>query len=358
MATERNLSPLKQPVAVGSTDEQKKYSSILQGKATNALTKTSKKSMELDPFTLTGRTTRDGVQVFLENYNSLSLNVQTHKVLDALTIKLTSNFPFGAKATAEQIASHRIVEISVDEYMQLCGLSDRKEARKQLKEAIHTLYNISLEWDEISYIVPEGKKKRVKQENHYSVRLTDAKIEAKENPLRRGKVVFAFSYTLAQYLSKAYIMAYPDKLLSINAKYNPHSYYMGRKITEHHNMNIGKDNANRIAVSTLLKALPDMPTYADVMRGNSRSVTQKIIQPFERDLIALKDTYGILASWKYCNSKGEPLTDEQIESYTYDVWEKWLIEFELTDYPDQSDRLAKIEERKKISTKKKNQSKQ
>lgn len=355
MQNDKQLFTPRQPKTNETTPEQRKeYSSILQGKPTNTVTKTSKKSLALDPFTETGRANREGVQVFLKNYNALSLNVQTHKVLDALTIKLTNNFPFGETATAEQIAERRIVEITVDEYMQLCGLKDRKEARKQLKEAIQTLYNISLEWDEVSYIVPEGKKKRVKQSVHYNIRLTDAIIELEENPLKRGKVVFAFSFTLAQYLSKAYIMPYPNKLLALNAKYNPHSYYMGRKLAEHHNMNIGKENANRIAVSTLLKALPDMPTYAEVMQNMNGSLTQKIIQPFERDLIALVNN-GILASWKYCNSKGEPLTEEQIDSYSYDVWEKWLIEFELADYPDQSERLEKIAERKKIATKKKAQ---
>ena len=242
--------------------------------------------------------------------------------------------------------------------MELCGLKDKKEARKQLNEAMQTLYNLSLSWDELRYYVPEGKKKRVKENVHWQARIIDYMGQDLEQaPVRRGRVYAKFTMDIARYLSQAYIMPYPDKLMTINSKQNPHSYYIGRKLAEHHNMNIGKANACRISVKALLDALPDLPSYDSIMNSNSRSVTQKIIQPFERDLIALKDTYNVLKSWKYCNHNGEPLTEEQVESYSYSTWEQWLIEFELADYPDQSERLAKIEERKRIASKKKSQNK-
>ena len=333
-------------------DGEQSYSKFLQGKATNALAHISKRGVSPDPITGAGSITVEGVSIFLKNYNSIALNIPTHKVLDALTIKLSSNFPYGKEVTAEAIDRHRGVDISVKEYMDLCQLKDRKEARRQLKEAVLTLYDVSLEWDEIRYHTPDGKKKRKKETLHWKARIIDtAGADIGQDPVQRGKVSIKFTYDIAKYLSQSFIMPYPDKLLSIDAKHNPHSYYMGRKLAEHHNMNIGKGNANRIAVKTLLECLPDLPSYETVMSGNSRSVTQKIIQPFERDLIALQDTYGILSSWHYCNKNGEPLTDEQVESYSYDSWVQWLIEFELTSYPDQSDRLAAIASRKNTAKK-------
>ena len=298
----------------------------------------------------------EGVEIFLRNYNNILLNVPTHKVLDALTIKLTNGFPHGENITAELIDKRREVILSVNEYMTLCGTTDRKEARKQLKTAINTLYDASLQWEEERYIIPEGKKRRVKQTIPWSTRILDTKGgDPTQDPVQNGKVCVFFAFTLAKYLSQAFPMPYPIGLLKINGNTNRHSYFIGRKLAEHHNMNIAKDNANRISVLTLINACPDLPSYDEVMEDANGSITQKIIQPFERDLIALKGKYGVLKDWHYCNSKGEPLTDEQVENYSYSTWKDWLVEFELADYPDQSDRIAKIEERKKKAYKRKAQ---
>lgn len=353
----RKIAPSIKPYKA-TERENGAYSNILQAKATNNLQHTSKKDFLLNPITQIASVENEGVEIFIRNYNNIVLNVPTHKVLDALTIKLTNGFPHGETATAESIDKHRGVTLSVNEYMGLCGTSDRKEARKQLKTAINTLYDTSLQWEEERYILPEGKKRRVKQNIPWSTRILDTKGgDPTKDPVQNGKVIVYFAFTLAKYLSQAFPMPYPIGLLKINGNANRHSYFIGRKLAEHHNMNIGKDNSNRIAVTTLLHACPDLPIYNDVI-VEGKHITQQIIQPFERDLIALKDKYNILKDWRYCNSKGEPLTNEQVESYNYSTWKQWLVEFELTDYPDQSDRLVKIEERKKkIAHKRKSQAK-
>ena len=333
-------------------EKETSYSKLLQGKATNALAHVSKRGITPNPITGMGDiTTAEGVDISFKNFNGIVLNVPTHKVLDALTIKLSNNFPYGENVSAETIDRHRNVELSIDEYMGLCQIKDPKEARQQLKNAVLTLYDVSLEWDEIRYTTPEGKKKRKKEATHWKARIIDmAGSDIGQDPIKHGKVSVKFTFDIAKYFSQAFIMPYPDKLLSINAKYNPHSYYIGRKMAEHHNMNIGKDNSNRIAVKTLLDCLPDLPKYDEIMDA-ARQVTKRIIMPFERDLIALKDTYGIITSWRYCNKNGEPLADEQIVSYSYDTWTQWLIEFELASYPAQGERLAAISTRKRAAKK-------
>lgn len=319
-----------------TTEEQKnvtasaKYSNILQGRATNALSKTSKKSMNYDDKVGNSWSNQDGVLIKLNDSTNLNLNVQAHKVLDALILKLTCNFTLGKKATAEVINKSRAVTLSLTEYMELCGLRDKKEARKQLTEAVRAIYNISMGWQETIY---EGKKKI---ERRWQARVADVMGEEwVESPIKNSKVLFKFTFDMAEYLSMAYIMPYPENLFQINSKYNPHSYYLGRRLLDHYNQNINKENRNRILVKTLLRGIPDLPRYEEVRR-----VKELIIDPFERDLDALVDIYGILCSWEYCSKGGTPVPEEQLVGIDYNTWASLLVLFKPKDYPEQRERLS------------------
>ena len=322
---------------------QLQYSKILQGKCTNAITKQSKKTLHYNNINDTADiVTSDGVKIYLQRFQSLNLNVNTYKVLDACVVKLTKNFPHGDNISLDVLDKHRTLTFSVDEYMQMCHIKDRKQAFEQLRDAVRTLYNLTISGTEVRYIIPRGKTKLQRDEWRFEARLLEFIGEAYyDRPIVDGYVELHFSMDMAKYFSRAYLMPYPNGLLIINGKHNPHSYFIGRKLAEHHNMNIGKSNSNRIAVKSLIDALPDLPKREQVMKGN-RNLTQQIIQPFERDLIALKDSYGMLADWHYCQSNGELLTDEQIESYSFNEWSTWLVDFTFADYPDQSDRIQKI----------------
>lgn len=309
-----------------------KYNNLLQGKATNALSRTSKKSMNYDRREDSGWAKQDGVVVTLQNCSLLNLNVQTHKVFHALLLKLTKNFSMKKKATAETINKGREVVLSLKEYMDLCGLKDRKESRKQLKEAVQAIYNISLEWTDIRC---NGKKK---EEITWKARIAELLgQEWSDDPVKNSKVIFRFTFDIAERLSQSYIMPFPQNLFHINSKQNPHSYYIGQKLLVHYNQNFDRDNRNRIQVSTLLRGLPDIPTYDD-----TEHITQLIIEPFERDLDALVDRYSVLDSWEYCNKKGAPLTEKQLENMSYDVWTNLLIQFEPKDYPRDINKIEKI----------------
>ena len=349
---EVSAEPSEQPKKTAGLGNEP-YSKMLQGKATNVIAHTSKKGFLINPINQIASTEYNGITIFLRNYSNIVLNVPTKKVLDILTIKLTSNFPYGENVTTGSIDNHRNVEITLDEYMRACNLKNKKEAKKQLNESIQSLFDVAIEWDEEKWTIPKGKKKRIKQTIHWKARILDTiGNEIEKSPIQNGKATVKFTFDIAKYLSQSFVMEYPVKLLKVNGKRNPHSYFLGRKIALHHNMNIGKENQNRISVVALIHACPDLPSYDDV-KVEGKHITQQIIQPFERDLIALKGKYGILKDWHYCNSKGEPLTDEQVENYSYSTWKDWLVEFELADYPDQSDRIAKIEERKKKAYKRK-----
>lgn len=351
-------SATQTPAAKTDQQKNKSYGNILQGKPTNALATSSGKNIKSN---LADNVTvlKDNVQIIIEQFSQVKLNVPTLKVLDACILKLTQHFPHGTDVTDETLVKYKNIKISTDEYMEMTGLVNRQKAYAQLENAMDTLYRISFEWDDQIYV--KGKKKDV----HYKMRLAEALKSVKEsdreiNP-QTGKAEFIFArgiFTLslgmdmARYFASAYVMPYPYNLLAINSHNNPHSYFIGRKLALHHNMNVGKPNFNRISVKSLIATIPDLPKYDEVM-SESRQITKRIIQPFERDLIALQDNYGILKSWRYCNSGGEPITDAQAEKYDYDTWIEWLVEFELADYPDQSERIIQ----KKLALLSKNKSK-
>ena len=145
----------------------------------------------------------------------------------------------------------------------------------------------------------------------------------------------------------SYPMPFNNKAYEINDHKYPNAYGFATKIFAHHNMNITKQNANRIGVSTLLRSAQSIPSYEEVMQSD-RHFDKRIRTPFERDLDALmRPEYGILESWEYCNAKGEPLADEQIDLKNYDVFSQLLINFKLKDYPDQTERIKKMQAAKK-----------
>lgn len=207
--------------------------------------------------------------------------------------------------------------------MNLCALNDRKEGKKQLKRAIQAIYNLSMKWSETHY---EGKK----VERNWQVRVADLMAEEWfEDPVRNSKVLFKFTFDIAEYLSQAYIMPYPENLFQINSRYNPHAYYLGKKLIDHYNQNKRKINRDRILVSTLLKCLPDLPDYE-----STQHVSQLIISPFERDLDALVDDYRILNVWEYCSKDGVILAEDQLKNVDYTTWINLFVLFEPLNFPE------------------------
>lgn len=303
------------------------YSNILQGNALNRYIHSGKKQVVLDKYTGKGEVkSQDDIRIFLTNYDQLNLTVQTKKLLDYTTTQLTRKISMDSDLSIEKLEKQRSIVLDVDSYMETCGLKDKKTVRQQLKEDSNVLFNSYIECKETRYISEPGKKGRKKETVHFKLRIFD-KVEFKHG----GQVEISFSMEIAKYLQGAYIMPYPDSIYRINSHLRPHSYYLARKIAEHHNMNAKKTNANLISVSTLLAACPDIPSYDEVI-STSKHVTKLIIAPFERDLNALVEA-GVLISWKYCNSNGTSLTEEQYQNMDYQTVTGLLIRFELKDYP-------------------------
>lgn len=310
------------------------YMNLLQGKGTNALAQISNKSFITDPMKPdTAVAEANGVKIITTDINT-KVDGNTLRVYDALTIKMTANLPYGNNVPLESIDKARHVTLTVREYMDLCGKSDRKAAREQLNEAITTLYGLSMEWNEKFYDIQEGSTKATYHDKHWHLRIIDSYGDDLENPVQNGEVDLYFSMSLAKYFTQAYIMPHATALFKVNLKRHPNAYHIGRELELHHNMNLGKANENRISVLTLLKTTPGIPSYEEVM-SSSRQVTRDIIRKLDDGLLALEREYHILEKWNYCNSGGLPLTDDQIDDYSYEEWSTWLVEYELSDYPTQ-----------------------
>ena len=107
---------------------------------------------------------------------------------------------------------------------------------------------------------------------------------------------------------------------------------------------------NRLKVSTLLKHtnLPTIEKLKNEKYNNSRQWPTRIKEPFEKALDAL--TGYVITNWEYVKPKGEPLTDEEAYNITdYEGFIDLLVQFEIKDAPDHSDRLARRAEEKKAA---------
>ena len=210
------------------------FNTIRQGKATNTLTKIRAmecKTATIDPVTGTASFTKGKFTLTIPNYTQLAgLKTSTYQLLDAITIALTET---GAKSPT--------VIIPLSAYMEKRGLKDRKEAKNQVKADLEVLRQASI----------TGEEKRGGNTSSYSfVNLADS-----GEVRRNGDIVFTFGNSFFSMLKNYPVMPYPVLLQRVNNKRNPHSYYLGKKIAEHKNMNIIKSNADIISVRTLLESV-------------------------------------------------------------------------------------------------------
>lgn len=321
-----NQKPISPSILPDNKIEISQFSTIRQGRGTNTLTKitTTKNQGTKDKIADKLTIKKDGVTVSIANFsNVLGLKTTTHQLLNALMVTLT-----------EAGVKEQGVALPLEDYMALRGLKDKKTARSQVKADLDTLYNASMSFKE---------NIKGKDQDFYDVRIIESK------GIKNGVIYASFSSQLFKVIQEYPIMSYPLALWKINPNRNPNSFYFGAKITEHKNMNLGKKNEDIISVQTLLKATPELPTYEEVQNSN-RAFTSRIIEPFKRDMDALKD----ILQWEYCKSRGEPVTDEELEKLDYDIFSRLLIKVYWHSYPDKTLYLENKEKKKKRAKKKKN----
>ncbi len=304
-AQQKALLELKEP-----------YIAMLNGTATNQLTNININSIPPTIDVITGNATieQGTLKVFIDKYSELKgVRTSTLKLLDVCTMYLTNQNTY--RGNNEKINTN--VAIPLEQYMSLCGIPltkpSKDKTRRKVKEDLETLFHMSLEWTESS-----GKKTK----DFAKMRICD-KIA-----IVRGNINFNFSKDMARYLTNAYIMQYPIELLKVDER-NSNLYPLGRKLLLHYSMNNNrkKGTSNIISVKALLEVCPNIPTYEKVM-SEGRQLDQRIRTPLEKAL----DTLNFI-NWEYSNSKGVPLTEEQILSTNYKTFKNLYIKFNVIGFP-------------------------
>lgn len=250
------------------------YYNVQQGEMQSLVYKGINRPVKTDlkNFTGEGIVEEEGKKLIFEDYDDLIGKIgptASHLYL-ALSIEL-------AKSNTNSI------RLPLDQYMQMRGLRDKKTARDQARKDLETLVSIRVEFRE---------KRRGKQGDYLNIRLSGG-----TQGIVNGVIVFNFNTDYFNYVKQNKALPIPKGILLLNQNKNPHSQFFLITITNLKVMNRYKDNEDIISVKTLLKAT-QLPKYEDIKK--SGRIAQRIIEPFERDMDALKNT----VLWDYCGPKG------------------------------------------------------
>lgn len=314
---------------------QKAFATMLSGAITNHLTtiNTTIKKPSVDA--VTGEATiklNNGFMLHIENYDRThrEWKQSTIKLLHLCTALLTEGNHYREK---KPDAIKATVVFNISDYMHLLNFpatqSSRKEARKRIKNDLDTLRHSSIDWKEKS----RGKEKAY---------LNTPILGGSYGIDKKGNVIVTFSPQFTEYLIQdAYLMQYSLSLLQTDER-NANAYPLGYKLLQHnsidHNIRVG--TADIISVKKALEACPGIPTYEELQAKNDRHWERKIKDALERTLDNIPSV-----RWEYSNSKGLPLTDEQLADTSYTTFIGLYIHFEVIDAPDQTKRLQAKAER-------------
>lgn len=284
-----------------------RYSMIRQGAVINKLARLSSES-GLMPEDFTNRgliktsTGSTNLTVIIKEYSNVTLKNSTSKLLRILTIKFTEK-------------GDKLIKIPLKEYMELTGLKDVKEARKNIKADLEALHNITCE-------------ARVQNKGNNKGDYIRFEIIS-ERGIKNGVIFANFTDSIYAHLSTCPIMPYSNDLLKIPNKL-PYAFYLGDKITELMKYNQYKTFFTA-SVKNLLRICYDngMQTYEEV-QATDRAVDRKIITPFENNLDACNNIFD----WEYCNKQGTALTDAQLKDRTFKNFEARYIKITFkNNYP-------------------------
>ena len=355
------LTPI--PSVVTTPPPTEAYLPMLQGTATNRLRATSRNNLVFDH---NGNAVieQEGFKAFMQGYaqQKSGLTAGAMKLLDIGCFQLTGMNHYRQRqgqplTTAVSISLEeygRLREYDIDprpaetpeeiqaEKKRLSGVMHN--IRKRVNEELEFLYSLSLSWTE-----PKGKGKA---QDYVDVRILQSK------GIKAGYINMRFSEDIAAYLTQAYVMQYPTALQAVDER-NPRTYKIGYKLALHHSMDNNRTRGTNkiISVSSLIAECGDIPTFEEIQASKDRGHWDRRIKlPLEAALDSLAEK-NVITSWEYANSKGAPLTEEQIAIADYQTFAGLYILFDMADEPDQSKRIKRKEERIEAAKAKRTQKK-
>ena len=290
--------------------EVREFTKVKQGTGVNFISKVGSvgsKNAKIDPVT--------GTATFSDKSGVFSMEITEYIKMAGLRASTFQLFyAFNNRLTLSN-GNDPTVTLSLSEYMEMKNISDRKEARAQVKADLEALRGMSFSWSE---------KRDGEVKNYRFINLADSGELS-----RNGIITFTFGKTFHEILRGYPIMPYPSLLWRLDTNYYKNSFYLLQKIAEHKNMNRYKDNADVIAVKTLLEVCPYIPSYEEV-QSSDRHFTKRIINPFEKNMDALEE----VLTWHYTHRNGVLITDEELAKMSYSEWVQYMVKITWKNYPE------------------------
>ncbi len=284
----------------------------------------------------TGRTEINGIVFSLGCFSTAKYNDNAKILTDYLLTRFTEIAPFGARITPEDVYRVSSIEVTLDEFMTMRGLTHKQNAREQFKEGAHALFNVGLHFD---YTISRKKgKKNVEDPAHVDGPMficTEGFRTNPDEPLHNSRIIFTLNPKLLHYLCHRSILPVDVRMFAIDCRKNPHSFPIMRALTNYYHMNAKKKNEDIcISVRSLLEACPELPTVDEIRQDEAGQLSLRIRKPFERDLDADELTYRLI-KWRYCKRGGIEFIDEETQpaDYSFHDWLSLMIKFHLPDYP-------------------------
>lgn len=181
------------------------------------------------------------------------------------------------------------LDFSVKDFMQRCGLKDRKQGRKQIERDLFAMLAVV----------------------YYNSHGSSAILDGYE--MHHGRVYVHLSQGFVAEMEKENYILLPIEYFTIDRqKYSAAPGLLYYLVLLKY-MNSGKSNRNRISIKSLL-AHGRFPTIKEVRATRNNSIKGRIVDPLFRNLNALSQ----VAKFKYYDERGNKLTAQEVQALRYD----------------------------------------
>ena len=207
------------------------------------------------------------------------------------------------------------VVLPLDKFMNIRGLSDKKDARQQVKDDLQALYGISLEFRELD--APEEKKKGKKKDRDFiKTRILSA------YGIRNRMICIEFADLFVETMRRTNtLLSLPALLFMLSANYNSSAQWLLRFFSEQKRMNDGKANDDIFLTKTIVEKNPYIDSYDEVMEKKNRAVKRYIYEPLEKAL----DNLNEILSWEYRDEKKAVVDRDTAKSLKYNIYAELRI---------------------------------
>ena len=260
-----------------------------------------------------------------ENNGQISLDGRSAQFLWFLIAKFAQELP--PQPSLADINRSSVIIFRNSEIADIFKMTARN-ARNVIADSFITLKSVIWDFNEWS------------KEKNANVHYTFSPVETKIEVARFGYTGIRLNLEFAHYLAKTPLRVLPVSVLSLNPKRNPNSLPFAIKLISNWHINRGREQQNKISVTSMLEIAFEIPKYEDIVENHGR-VKFRIMRPFFRDMDKLVET-GIISCWYFQKPKQPQKISPDCENITYDEFKNYNIYYKLLiDESDDIDVVVK-----------------